>query len=81
MQCLMHQHSQSRSLCAAQMWQTSYTAFAGYALFGSTFRTWELAAIAVRACVTAASQQHCFLRIGGPCNMSGSDNSLHCSPS
>ncbi len=36
-------------LTAAQMWQTSYTAFAGYALFGSVFRARELAAIAALA--------------------------------
>lgn len=70
-----------QELCAAQMWQTSYTAFAGYALFGSTFKTWELAAIMVRACVKAASHEHCFECKGGPCSLSGSNNSLHCSPS
>lgn len=38
-----------RSTAAVQMWQTSYTAFAGYALFGSCFRAWELAAIGALA--------------------------------
>ncbi len=47
--CASVTYTEKHDFMAAQMWQTSYTAFAGYALFGSIFKARELAAIAALA--------------------------------